>query len=182
MSPREIRQGEEVAWYADGDTILRTEHNPSIAYAYVDEEVGVHETEGAMLNLELDNKKRVLFVIRGKIFFFICDGENMTQQMFFQFCFEIQVDKAYPSMEEEVERMYRKEHECFLVVMHPQEMLCMQGNFFSLRVDCYPTTTVPGPATGKVASISFRESTLAACVCRAWAMKTKLKSDKKEKT
>ncbi|KAL3633166.1 Kinesin-like protein KIN-7D, chloroplastic [Castilleja foliolosa] len=34
LSPREIRQGEEIARYADGDTILRNEHNPSIAYAY----------------------------------------------------------------------------------------------------------------------------------------------------
>ncbi|XP_031496961.1 kinesin-like protein KIN-7D, chloroplastic isoform X2 [Nymphaea colorata] len=34
LSPREIRQGEEVAWYADGDTIVRNEHNPSVAYAY----------------------------------------------------------------------------------------------------------------------------------------------------
>lgn len=33
-SPREIRQGEEIAWYADGDSIVRNEHNPSIAYAY----------------------------------------------------------------------------------------------------------------------------------------------------
>ncbi|CAA2938355.1 kinesin KIN-7K, chloroplastic, partial [Olea europaea subsp. europaea] len=34
LSPREIRQGDEIAWYADGDTIARNEHNPSIAYAY----------------------------------------------------------------------------------------------------------------------------------------------------
>ncbi|KAK2647316.1 hypothetical protein Ddye_014805 [Dipteronia dyeriana] len=34
LSPREIRQGEEIAWYADGETILRSEHNTSIAYAY----------------------------------------------------------------------------------------------------------------------------------------------------
>ncbi|XP_019186807.1 PREDICTED: kinesin-like protein KIN-7K, chloroplastic isoform X2 [Ipomoea nil] len=34
LSPREIRQGEEIAWYADGDTIVRNEHNPSIAYPY----------------------------------------------------------------------------------------------------------------------------------------------------
>ncbi|KAG8371825.1 hypothetical protein BUALT_Bualt12G0003400 [Buddleja alternifolia] len=34
LSPREIRQGEEIAWYADGDTIVRNEHNQSIAYAY----------------------------------------------------------------------------------------------------------------------------------------------------
>lgn len=33
-SPREIRQGEEIAWYADGESIVRNEHNPSIAYAY----------------------------------------------------------------------------------------------------------------------------------------------------
>jgi len=32
--PREIRQGEEIAWYADGETIVRNEHYPSIAYAY----------------------------------------------------------------------------------------------------------------------------------------------------
>ncbi|KAJ8471897.1 hypothetical protein OPV22_026240 [Ensete ventricosum] len=34
LSPREIRQGEETAWYADGDTIVRSEHNPSLAFAY----------------------------------------------------------------------------------------------------------------------------------------------------
>ncbi|XP_052172424.1 kinesin-like protein KIN-7K, chloroplastic [Diospyros lotus] len=34
LSPREIRQGEEIAWYADGETIVRNENNPSIAYAY----------------------------------------------------------------------------------------------------------------------------------------------------
>ncbi|KAK6289603.1 hypothetical protein POUND7_001144 [Theobroma cacao] len=34
LSPREIRHGEEIAWYADGETIVRNEHNPSIAYAY----------------------------------------------------------------------------------------------------------------------------------------------------
>ncbi|KAL5155001.1 Kinesin-like protein KIN-7K, chloroplastic [Glycine soja] len=34
LNPREIRQGEEIAWYADGETILRNEYNPSIAYAY----------------------------------------------------------------------------------------------------------------------------------------------------
>ncbi|KAH1039229.1 hypothetical protein J1N35_040972 [Gossypium stocksii] len=34
LSPRETRLGEEIAWYADGETIVRNEHNPSIAYAY----------------------------------------------------------------------------------------------------------------------------------------------------
>ncbi|KAH9620960.1 hypothetical protein KSS87_014555 [Heliosperma pusillum] len=34
LSPKEIRQGEEIAWYADGENIVRSEHNPSIAYAY----------------------------------------------------------------------------------------------------------------------------------------------------
>ncbi|KAI3822724.1 hypothetical protein L1987_10321 [Smallanthus sonchifolius] len=34
LSQREIRQGEEIAWYADGETIVRYEHTPSIAYAY----------------------------------------------------------------------------------------------------------------------------------------------------
>ncbi|KAL2923997.1 Kinesin-like protein KIN-7K chloroplastic [Bienertia sinuspersici] len=34
LSPKEIRQGEEVAWYADGETVVRSEHNPSTAYAY----------------------------------------------------------------------------------------------------------------------------------------------------
>ncbi|KAJ9559195.1 hypothetical protein OSB04_013809 [Centaurea solstitialis] len=33
-SPREIRRGEEIAWYADGETILRNEQTPSLAYAY----------------------------------------------------------------------------------------------------------------------------------------------------
>ncbi|GAV63985.1 Kinesin domain-containing protein [Cephalotus follicularis] len=34
LSPREIRQGEEIAWYADGETIVRNEHDSTIAYAY----------------------------------------------------------------------------------------------------------------------------------------------------
>ncbi|MFS7915646.1 putative plus-end-directed kinesin ATPase [Helianthus anomalus] len=34
LSPREIRQGEEIAWYADGETTVRNENNPSVAYAY----------------------------------------------------------------------------------------------------------------------------------------------------
>lgn len=34
LSPREIRQGEEIAWYADGDTIVRSENSPSLGYAY----------------------------------------------------------------------------------------------------------------------------------------------------
>ncbi|XP_052730564.1 kinesin-like protein KIN-7K, chloroplastic isoform X4 [Vigna angularis] len=34
VSPREIRQGEEIAWYADGETVVRNEYNPSLAYAY----------------------------------------------------------------------------------------------------------------------------------------------------
>lgn len=33
-SPREIRQGEEIAWYANGETIVRNENTPSIAFAY----------------------------------------------------------------------------------------------------------------------------------------------------
>ncbi|KAL8204808.1 hypothetical protein R6Q57_010431 [Mikania cordata] len=34
LSRREIRRGEETAWYADGETIVRNEETPSIAYAY----------------------------------------------------------------------------------------------------------------------------------------------------
>ncbi|KMZ61983.1 Kinesin-like protein, partial [Zostera marina] len=34
LSQREIRQGEEIAWYADGDMIVRNEHNSDVAYAY----------------------------------------------------------------------------------------------------------------------------------------------------
>ncbi|XP_010423314.1 PREDICTED: kinesin-like protein KIN-7L, chloroplastic [Camelina sativa] len=34
LSPKEIRKGEEVAWYADGETIVRNENNHSTAYAY----------------------------------------------------------------------------------------------------------------------------------------------------
>ncbi|KAK1367420.1 Kinesin-related protein 11 [Heracleum sosnowskyi] len=34
LSQREIKLGEEIAWYADGETIVRSENNASIAYAY----------------------------------------------------------------------------------------------------------------------------------------------------
>ncbi|KAG8483758.1 hypothetical protein CXB51_023455 [Gossypium anomalum] len=34
VRPRELRQGEEIAWYADGEAIVRNEHNQTTAYAY----------------------------------------------------------------------------------------------------------------------------------------------------
>ncbi|KAK7385164.1 hypothetical protein VNO78_30876 [Psophocarpus tetragonolobus] len=34
LSGREINKGEEVAWYADGDHIVRNEYNPSLAYGF----------------------------------------------------------------------------------------------------------------------------------------------------
>ncbi|XP_019456134.1 PREDICTED: kinesin-like protein KIN-7E, chloroplastic isoform X2 [Lupinus angustifolius] len=34
LSAREIGKGDEVAWYADGDNIVRNENNPSIAYGF----------------------------------------------------------------------------------------------------------------------------------------------------
>ncbi|KAG1358812.1 Kinesin-like protein KIN-7K, chloroplastic [Cocos nucifera] len=67
LSPREIRQGEEIAWYADGDTIVRSEHNPSVAYAYdrvfgpttttrhVYDVAAQHVVSGAMEGINEDN-------------------------------------------------------------------------------------------------------------------------------
>ncbi|KAK3144734.1 hypothetical protein QOZ80_4AG0317110 [Eleusine coracana subsp. coracana] len=34
LSPREMNKGDEVAWYADGDNMVRNEYNPSIAFAF----------------------------------------------------------------------------------------------------------------------------------------------------
>ncbi|XP_019413364.1 PREDICTED: kinesin-like protein KIN-7D, mitochondrial [Lupinus angustifolius] len=34
LSDREYQRGDEIAWYADGDKIVRNEHNPVTAYAY----------------------------------------------------------------------------------------------------------------------------------------------------
>ncbi|KAG1369929.1 putative Kinesin-like protein KIN-7E, chloroplastic [Cocos nucifera] len=34
LSAREINKGDEIAWYADGDYIVRNEYNPSIAYGF----------------------------------------------------------------------------------------------------------------------------------------------------
>ncbi|TKY56128.1 Kinesin-related protein 11 [Spatholobus suberectus] len=34
LSGREINKGDEVAWYADGDHIVRNEYNPSLAYGF----------------------------------------------------------------------------------------------------------------------------------------------------
>ncbi|KAF1870075.1 hypothetical protein Lal_00017655 [Lupinus albus] len=34
LNQREIQQGDEIAWYADGETVVRNECNPSVAYAY----------------------------------------------------------------------------------------------------------------------------------------------------
>ncbi|KAL2329003.1 hypothetical protein Fmac_022430 [Flemingia macrophylla] len=34
LSEREYQRGDEIAWYADGDTIVRNEYNPATAYAF----------------------------------------------------------------------------------------------------------------------------------------------------
>ncbi|GLT71521.1 hypothetical protein SLA2020_435330 [Shorea laevis] len=34
LNPREINKGDEIAWYADGEYIVRNEYNPSIAYGF----------------------------------------------------------------------------------------------------------------------------------------------------
>lgn len=34
LSAREINKGDEIAWYADGDSTVRNEYNPSIAYGF----------------------------------------------------------------------------------------------------------------------------------------------------
>ncbi|XP_043712622.1 kinesin-like protein KIN-7D, mitochondrial isoform X2 [Telopea speciosissima] len=34
MSEREFQRGDEIAWYADGDKIVRSEYNPATAYAF----------------------------------------------------------------------------------------------------------------------------------------------------
>lgn len=33
-SDREYQRGDEIAWYADGDKIVRQEHNPAAFYAF----------------------------------------------------------------------------------------------------------------------------------------------------
>ena len=33
-SEREFHRGDEIAWYADGDKIVRNEYNPATAYAF----------------------------------------------------------------------------------------------------------------------------------------------------
>ena len=33
-SEREYHNGDEIAWYADGDKIVRNEYNPAIAYVF----------------------------------------------------------------------------------------------------------------------------------------------------
>lgn len=33
-SAREMKKGDESAWYADGDCIVRNEDNPNIAYGF----------------------------------------------------------------------------------------------------------------------------------------------------
>ncbi|KAK8956724.1 hypothetical protein KSP39_PZI000755 [Platanthera zijinensis] len=34
LSEREFQRGDEIAWYADGDKVVRCEYNPATAYAY----------------------------------------------------------------------------------------------------------------------------------------------------
>ncbi|PNX55480.1 kinesin-like protein [Trifolium pratense] len=34
VNEREYNKGDEIAWYADGDKIVRNEYNPATAYAF----------------------------------------------------------------------------------------------------------------------------------------------------
>lgn len=43
LSEREFQRGDEIAWYADGDKIVRNEYNPATAYAF-DKVFGPHTT------------------------------------------------------------------------------------------------------------------------------------------
>ncbi|XP_043811900.1 kinesin-like protein KIN-7D, mitochondrial isoform X2 [Manihot esculenta] len=43
LSEREFQRGDEIAWYADGDKIVRNEYNPAAAYAF-DRVFGPHTT------------------------------------------------------------------------------------------------------------------------------------------
>ncbi|XP_021889249.1 kinesin-like protein KIN-7D, mitochondrial isoform X2 [Carica papaya] len=43
LSEREYQRGDEIAWYADGDKIVRNEYNPATAYAF-DKVFGPHAT------------------------------------------------------------------------------------------------------------------------------------------
>ena len=40
-SEREFQKGDEIAWYADGDKIVRNEYNPATAYAFGNCLIGV---------------------------------------------------------------------------------------------------------------------------------------------
>ncbi|GMJ06911.1 kinesin 7.4 [Hibiscus trionum] len=43
LNERELQKGDEIAWYADGDRIVRNEYNPATAYAF-DKVFGPHAT------------------------------------------------------------------------------------------------------------------------------------------
>ncbi|KAK9113030.1 hypothetical protein Scep_020549 [Stephania cephalantha] len=54
LSEREFLRGDEIAWYADGDKVVRSEYNPATAYAF--------GTFASILDLN------VVVVVEGKCF------------------------------------------------------------------------------------------------------------------
>lgn len=49
-SEREYQRGDEIAWYADGDKLVRNEYNPATAYAFGIDFLGFGDLEFEVLS------------------------------------------------------------------------------------------------------------------------------------
>lgn len=81
LSSREIQKGDEVAWYADGDTTVRSEYNPNTAYAF-DRVFGPATTTRGVYDVAAQNVVRgAMEGINGTVFAYGVTSSGKTYTM-----------------------------------------------------------------------------------------------------
>ncbi|GLT86165.1 hypothetical protein SLE2022_043230 [Rubroshorea leprosula] len=81
MNEREFQRGDEIAWYADGDKIVRNEYNPATAYAF-DRVFGPHATSSEVYEVAAKPVvKAAMEGVNGTVFAYGVTSSGKTHTM-----------------------------------------------------------------------------------------------------
>ncbi|KAJ6671427.1 CENTROMERE PROTEIN E [Salix viminalis] len=81
LSEREFQRGDEIAWYADGDKIVRNEYNPATAYAF-DKVFGPHTASQAVYEVAAKPVvKAAMEGVNGTVFAYGVTSSGKTHTM-----------------------------------------------------------------------------------------------------
>ncbi|EEF49475.1 kinesin heavy chain, putative [Ricinus communis] len=81
LSEREYQRGDEIAWYADGDKIVRNEYNPATAYAF-DRVFGPHSTSNEVYEVAAKPVvKAAMEGVNGTVFAYGVTSSGKTHTM-----------------------------------------------------------------------------------------------------